>query len=432
MKSKIKQHKGKLIAGLVIAVVGAAGATGLAFNLELFNFNTAVSHDSRDHSVAYHIEGDTVVHEGDTNVWESSTESESGSSTSGSSTGELPQNSISQPQQSPKDTGINTADDFSVGTTPLISPLPVTITPATLIATATPEPTSVPTVQLPSTPTPAPPTPKATLVPSQSPTVLTPAGLIPVNSNIEDQSASPTEIAIATGPTTVTTTTTTSNPNATASPKSTIEATAQLSPSPTATPEPSPSPTSALPTMIPTVAETIPVPSPVPTHTSISPPAVLDPIWDTERSNPQAPHSEANPDLKKWAGGIQGTVEIGGDQFYISMSTKTNGRGEMRMGLSIYTTESIADIPAEDRRTAHRVVDDIDCADYPAMLPELELVIGRTILIDGGVGIEVEWRIDDGQTVCFAGNYVQWELQARPFVDYFIVEALFSEIDAER
>ena len=425
MKSKIKQHKGKLIAGLVIAVVSAAGATGLAFNLELFNFNTAVSHDSRDHSVAYHIEGDTVVHEGDTNVWESSNESESGSSTSGSSTGELPATTDdatptvipttkAQPSatvavpSAQREIDLSTRSPASQDSPPIRS------------ATATPEPTSVPTVQLPSTPTPAPPTPKATLVPSQSPPVLTSSAITPtVNSNIEDQSASPTEIAVASAPLTVTTTTTTSNPGATASPKSTIEATAQPLPSPSPTATASPSAPST-----PTV--TLPI---VPTQkagTELGPLSLLDPIWDPERSNPLAPGT-TDPPFKRWKGAIQGTVEIGGEQFYISMTSS----GEMRMGLTIFTPQSVADTPEEYRRTAYRLADDIDCDAYPGMLPELEAVMRNRITVDGGVGIEVEWRVDDGQTVCFAGDYVQWELEARPSVDYFIVEALFSEIDAE-
>ena len=176
-----------------------------------------------------------------------------------------------------------------------------------------------------------------------------------------------------------------------------------------------------MPTLLPSATPTVSV------IASIEPPAVLDPIWDPERSNPLAPGT-TDPPFKRWKGAIQGTVEIGGEQFYISMTA----RGEMRMGLTIFTPQSVADTPEEYRRTAYRVADDIDCDAYPGMLPELEAVMRNRITVDGGVGIEVEWRVDDGQTVCFAGDYVQWELEARPFVDYFIVEALFSEIDAER
>ena len=201
---------------------------------------------------------------------------------------------------------------------------------------------------------------------------------------------------------------------------------ALVPPSPTAQPSPSPTAT-ASPSAPSTPTVTLPI---VPTQkagTELGPLSLLDPIWDPERSNPLAPGT-TDPPFKRWKGAIQGTVEIGGEQFYISMTSS----GEMRMGLTIFTSDSVADTPEAYRRTAYRLADDIDCEAYPGMLPELEAVIGNPISIDGGVGIEVEWRVDDGQTVCFAGDYVQWELEARPFVDYFSVEALFSEIDAER
>ena len=417
IKSNQKKYAGGTAAAVVAMVLGLQ-ATGTinTFSLEalnnFFNFDNSTNIDnsqnidnSINQTIEVHQDGDTYVvtyPDGTTRTfdsiedierehpeWESSNKSESGSSTSGSSTGEMRA----------------TTDDATPTVTPTMKVQP-SATVAVVLTTSTTQGARTPEL--------AESSPKQkTSVPNVELAVIA--------------STTPTETAtIRSLPSLSATATPESQPQST---EASLPTPTLALPTPKATlaPSPSPSPTAtASPSAPSTPTVTLPI---VPTQkagTELGPLSLLDPIWDPERSNPLAPGT-TDPPFKRWKGAIQGTVEIGGEQFYISMTSS----GEMRMGLTIFTPQSVADTPEEYRRTAYRVADDIDCDAYPGILPELETVTRNPVTVDGGVGIEVEWRVDDGQTVCFAGNYVQWELQARPFADYFIVEALFSEI-AER